>query len=608
MSRRFAQLARGLTGLLILSCAAHAQSAPIGWTSRNERGASTYMPSDVPSGQSYVVVVLPSRTADVNNRETWMSAQVDADVASTGARVQQRGEIRASTPTLLSTSRMIRNANGAQFVALYFGVESSPGQIRLVRVLASSAEVLRRYQVPTSEILRGAGSENLPTRTRVSAPVAVGGSQSTTPAQTTPREATSAPVSRPVATVDDDVSQIPSALQVRTAAPRRSFIRAGGRLRVGTYAGQQVSSDTREVVGELTISLYANAEFRQTWTRSKQDPREDDFGYDPATGRIDLSWGSLMDIVNSRIDPDTDFAIMGVGADGTPMLYAENDRGFRTVITVMKYVGPNQIPSPSAQKAMVAAAEAEAERYKHVVPAGQGIQDAQIAAVYMHSEMHRTVGLSMQMGVWSTLSLYVLLNDGTIHDGMPVAPDEMDVITSRRREPQTWGRWRRQGNDVFVAWSVAPTQWKKLEGEQMVKSRSTDVLRGRFSGGESRASGDVGSYSLYGVTFGANNRFELDSRGGTGTGSFTQTTSGTSIQTTRDDNGSVTSASTPSAVVSSTSTNANAARTGTYRVNGWNIEMRFGNGRVVRQPFFFLDSEKDAIYWDGKVINFDTGR
>jgi hypothetical protein len=47
---------------------------------------------------------------------------------------------------------------------------------------------------------------------------------------------------------------------------------------------------------------------------------------------------------------------------------------------------------------------------------------------------------------------------------------------------------------------------------------------------------------------------------------------------------------------------AAAARSGTYRVTGWTLEARYADGRVVRQPAFFLDDARDAIYWQGKVV------
>jgi hypothetical protein len=579
-------------------------AAPAGWTTQVERTSQRFSPPDLAPIESFDIAVFAAQGAPASV-PAWLSQQVGADATAMSARVERSGELRTVSATLLSTTRVLRATRGTPLIAIYFAVTRQDAQVQLVRALASSATVLQRYQTATTDVLRSVAAIASPVALAPFARDTLLGAATGSPAPTAATRGTASAPARPPVGVVADEGRISNNMVVRSPAPPRRGIRPGGALVPGMYVGQQISSDTREVLAELTIWLYGNGEYRQQWKRSTKEPREAEFAYDPTTGRIDLEWGSLLDIVNSRIEPNTDFAVVGRSDDRTPMLYAENDRGFRTVMTVMVYAGVNDRPSPRAMKSAAATAEAEAARYKHVVAAGRGVQDAQIAGIVMHSQLHTSVGLSMQMGAYSTRSIYLLLNDGTIHDGLPVPPDELDVPTSRRREPETWGRWRRQGAQVQVAWSVAPNEWTTLQGETMVKARPGDVLRGRFSGGESRAAGDVGSFSLYGVTFGPGQQFETDARGGTGTGGFTQTMSGTSIQTTTDDDGSVTSATTPGAVVSSTTRARGSSRSGTYRISGWNLEARYGDGRVVRQPFFFLDEKRDAMYWQGKVVTWN---
>ncbi len=581
-------------------------AVPKGWSSRTVGADRVYTPAALAANDLLSVTFLRPRAGGTDASVPAVDANVDADLQGLSATVVRRGATRTGPDGIVSATRVIRTARSGQLIAIYVLGTGSGTSPQLVRVLASSPALLLRHQADTEALVHGGGWSAVPTGGALGASAPVASETRVAPAPRVPTAGRASPGTAGDAL--EDVSRVSSDVVVRTAAPRRSKVLAGGRLMPGMYVGQQVESDTRKVVGELTLWLYGSGEFRQIWKGRPNDAREDDFAYDPATGRIDLSYGSLMNIQNSRIAPNVDFAVFGRTLDGTPLIYAENDRGFHTVVTVLAYAGPNDRASPTAMQAAAAAAEAEAARYKHVVAAGQGVQDAQIAGIVMHSELHRTMGLSMQQGVSTTLSLYLMLTDGTIHDGLPVPPDELDVSTSRRREPQTWGRWRRSGAGVEVEWKVTPGVWKPLEGEAMVKPRATDVLRGRFSGGESQAGGDVGSFSLYGVSFGAAQRFETDSRGGTGTGGFTQTMSGTSVQTTRDDEGSVTSATTPGAVVSSERRARDGARVGTYRITGWNLEARYDDGRVVRQPFFFLDEKRDAIYWQGKVVSLSTDR
>ena len=600
LRRTLLELSIGLLLIHVTPVAAQTVS-PDGWSSRTvQQGVQVLTPPGLAMGSVFTITVFDPVGIGAATQDAWLASRADADVAAErNARVEGRSAVSQSGTAIRSSSRVLITPSGARLLGVYFSIDAGSGQARLVRVLTSSTALLREHQVVTSDIVRQFSDAAAST---------IAATAQTVPSAITAPSVLTLPAARPPASPaasavgTEEASRISSDMVVRTPAPRRSAIRAGGAFVPGMYVGRQIYTDTREVISEMTLWLYANGEYRQQWKGSTKDPREGEFAYDPSTGRIDLEWGSLMTIVNSRIDPNVDFAVMGTNLAGVPSLLAENDRGFHTMLTVLVRAGANDRPAPSVMKTAAAAAEVEAARYKHVVEPGRGVQDAQIAAIYMHSEMRQTMGLSFQLGVTSTLSLYLLLNDGTVHDGVPVAPDEMDVATSRRRDPARWGRWRREGNTVVVAWDQQPSTWGPLQGEPMLKFRPDEELRGRFSGGESTAAGDVSSFSLYGVTFGAGRTFETDSRGGSGTGSFTQTTSGTSVQTTRDDHGSVTTASTPGAIVSAGRRGSDAARVGTYRVSGWNLEARYGDGRVERHPMFFLDADRDAIYWRGKVV------
>jgi hypothetical protein len=586
----------GAALLMIPLLAGSQATTPLGWTSRDERGTQLLTPGDLAPGAAYTIAVFPLQPAGATMLDAWLQSRADADAATTGGRIEERAAITRAGVALLLTSRVLRMSSGAQIAALYFSAEPSPGQRRLVRVLSSSADLIRKYQTVTMETVRNAGAATTPAATTASA------TASTLPARTPTPPATGSTPTVAAATAAD-VSRISRDVVVRTPAPRNRALTAGGPLVPGTYVGQQINSDTKEVLSEYTLQLYPNGEYRHRISGTTGKAREDTFAYDPVTGRIDLNFGSLMQINNSRINPDRDFAVLGrATANGTPVLYAENDRGYATNVTALMYTGPNAEPTPSAARLAAEAAEAEAARYKYVVRAGRGIQDAQIAGVYLRQQVRQTMGLSFQLGISTRLSLYLLLTDGTVHDGMPVAPDEMDIATSRQREPNTWGRWRRAGNTVQVAWNKAPQTWEELQGNPVVKARPTDVLQGRFSGGASYTSGDVASYSLYGITFGPGQRFETDSRSGSGTGTQTAAAGGVDVQTTSDDNGSTTTVGTGSATATTQTRDPRASRSGTYRISGWNFEARYGDGRVVRAPFFFLDAARDALYWDESVV------
>jgi hypothetical protein len=573
---------------LAASAPLRAQPAPAGWTARSEDSTVNYIPSDVPARQLYMVTAYPLGRVTGGDSDAWLTARATADVASIGT-IDQRGEPSAISPMLGMTSLRIRNRRGAPIFALYFRLQPNASELRLVRVLASSADVLRTYQAATTQLLTsmaGIGARVASANAAPSVGVATGG-----------------PARAPVGSGSDDVSRISSDMLTRETSPERGEIRPGGRLIIGTYRGLQVPTRTGVATEDITLSLYANGEFRVRYAQNPGTSKPvGNFSYDPQTGRIDLTDGRSMELVNSSFQAELDFAVMGRGRDGAPMLYAEFYRGFSTTISQLKYIGPNQLPSPTAETVAAAAAEAEAARYKFVVAPGRGIQDAQIAAVYMDSKYEESVSQSGQRGTVAERTLYLLLTDGTIREGIPVAPDEMDVSVSRQREPSVWGRWRDNALGVLVTWNRAPATWARLRGARVRKFLPTDILRGRFSGGDSWMVNDVASYELYSVTFSANNEFEMTSDGGSSSGTMTQMTGGMVTSTTRSDDITVTSATLPGAVITSTAIQRNPERAGTYRVNGWNLEARFGTGRVARQPIFFVNDKRDAIYWNGKIV------
>jgi hypothetical protein len=598
--RRVCSLAIAL--LVVTAISARAQTpTPVGWSSRDDRGMQLLTPGDLPTGASYTIAVFPREPAGTAALDAWLQSRADADAASTGERVEERAGVTRATAEILLTSRVLRATSGAQVAALYFSVEPTTTERRLIRVMTSSPELIRKYQTVTMETVRNSATATTAAQSTTNASATSSAARTPIPPVTGTAAATSPQT--------PDATRISSDVVVRTPAPRNRAFTAGGPLVPGKYIGQQVSTDTREVVNEQTLSLYPNGEYRHRFTKNGNAVREESFAYDPTTGRIDLEYGSLLQIVNSRINPDRDFAVAGrMTSNGTPILYAENDRGYTTLMTMLVYAGPNTEPTPSAARRAAAAAEAEAARYKYVVAPGRGIQDAQIAAVYLRLQNRQTMGLSFQLGVSTQLSLFLLLTDGTVHDGIPVAPDEMDIAASRRREPDTWGRWRRAGNVIQVAWSKTPQQWEELQGNPVLKARATDVLQGRFSGGDSYTSGDNASYALYGVSFSPGQRFETDSRSGSGTGTLTEAMGGTTVQTTQENERSTTTVGTSSATATTQTRGPGASRSGTYLVSGWNIEARYGDGRVVRAPFFFLDDARDALYWDERVVRLPRAR
>jgi len=387
----------------------------------------------------------------------------------------------------------------------------------------------------------------------------------------------------------------------------RQKLRPGGDIVPGVYVGNRMSDG--ELRNSFRVYIYPGGEYRIT-DRDDKDYKNDwgdvlsvgQFSYDRKTGKLELD--RHFDLNNDTIDPDTDFCFYGRNAAGKPAIYAEHWLG-STLRTSLVWAGPpTKRESPGAAKAREAATEAEKKRYKWVVKPGQGVQNAQIAMLWNHYDSQTYYGGTGGIGINVTDDTYLLLKDGTIHAGLPVAPDQLDLVRSRQNEPQSWGHWRGQNGKMQVSWDGGPYQ--PLLGEKVLPAPAQTRLTGRYGTGRSSANMISGSYSLWGVTFDPNGRFIKDGRGGSSSSlgygdQATHTNSG------YDDDGSFVGSSGPNFALSSEQKkkNPNGAREGDYSLNGYVLTLRFDNGQVKRLPFFFGDASRKSLWFEGASLSLD---
>lgn len=252
----------------------------------------------------------------------------------------------------------------------------------------------------------------------------------------------------------------------------------------------------------------------------------------------------------------------------------------------------------AALKARGEAEDSEVNRRRFGTAPGKGIALSQIALVLHDSRL-----VSNGMSTFIRADEYLLLRDGTVHRGFSVPPDELDLSKSRRGEPENWGKWRRKGADFEVSWQGKA--WETLGGEAVQPGAAGTRLAGRFGAGSGSSGAGMSSYGFWGVTFDASGRFRKDSRGGTssGTSAGAQSAGVPTISITRDDNGSTATASVPGATVTSqTRKNPNGNNEGTYQINGYTLSLRYDNGRVVRQPFFFYGAKRQGVWFEDSLL------
>ena len=345
-------------------------------------------------------------------------------------------------------------------------------------------------------------------------------------------------------------------------------------------------------VRRYRLSFYENGEYRKVEGKSEDT---DDYTYDPSTGAMNIS--VQLNLYNSRYD-EADFCRYYIAPDGRPFIYAEDEYGVGTFRITGRYVGPNDRPSPEAEKVARAAAKAEEDRFKWITAPGRGLQPSQIAGVLYRMEQVYTVG-----GLQLREHTYLLLRDGSAYENLRCPPDQLDVLMSRKREPLSWGRWRGAGGKYELqfpkadgssgAWSVPPLTTMARPGGKGEK------LQGRYEHGSSfQIMGGAGSVSYKGITFKVDGRFETDFHSITG-GSVGFGADQITAGVVANDEGASSSVGGPNFGGGSTtkSNRPKSERTGRYEIDGYALLLTFDNGKVERLPFFFTRADRSSLWF-----------
>ena len=205
-----------------------------------------------------------------------------------------------------------------------------------------------------------------------------------------------------------------------------------------------------------------------------------------------------------------------------------------------------------------------------VTAPGQGLRPDAIKGMVIHMEYGVGVGGMMII----EYRPYLLLNDGTAYKHCEVSPYDLDVPKCRQVEPKNWGVWKLDGKTLTMTMNDdhKTDRWDKnwFWAPPAAKNEKLSGAWSTISGGGNTAFGGgsivVSSNQL---TFNNQGQFTTLSTGG---GSYTGAT------------GSVTAYS-------------NKDGAGTYTFDGYSLELRYNNGKIVRKSFCFYPDSKDVWEW-----------
>jgi hypothetical protein len=251
----------------------------------------------------------------------------------------------------------------------------------------------------------------------------------------------------------------------------------------------------------------------------------------------------------------------------------------------------DEAPSTAAASTPAATTPAPSPR-AFSTPPGAGLRADQIEAVFYHWDQR----YDAFQGLVLDEAAYLLLKDGTAHDGFDLPPQDFDAAASRRAEPRNWGRWLREGNSYAFAWPASPTTYRVPRGNPVAPSLAGLRIAGRFAGASTYTlpGGGTSTWSQFSTTFTADGRFEHSVSGGA-----SSSVGDARSSTTYDDDQVVSSSSTNSAVISGSSRRgAGEDRRGSYEIEGYGIVLRYDSGKVERLAFF-VDDDGAGVWLRG---------
>jgi hypothetical protein len=378
-------------------------------------------------------------------------------------------------------------------------------------------------------------------------------------------------------------------LDLEKSPPKVKGIKTGGiPIKPGRYVGAKTTREN-EILSRFEVMLYANGEYE--FLGSKETGL---YVYSAATGRLDLE----DDLSNNTYRPHEEFCVYGINQkNDKPMIYAEEGVLSRYSIRLLWTNPPDRL-SPSKREIAKKMADEEKNRYKYITNPGDGIKPEQIEAVLYTSD------ISMAGGQTSLYAeAYVLMKDGRVMDGMPVAPNVLDVAKSRSREPDRWGWWKHDGERYRFSWNVDRKNYTVPRGDQIVAKpiAAGTKLDGTWKGSSTFSSLDVSITNFWGVHLTKEGRFEkfsnsLAQGGGEMSGGAIQPL----VTAYKDDEGSSVSVI-GSNIGGGTSTKNNrpgSDRKGWYEFDGYNLILKFDNGKIKRLLTFTTDTQTNTIWFE----------
>jgi hypothetical protein len=242
--------------------------------------------------------------------------------------------------------------------------------------------------------------------------------------------------------------------------------------------------------------------------------------------------------------------------------------------------------------------------FRYIAADHKGVARSAIAGV-LYSWHQGWVGMSLKIQE----DAYLLLQDGTARLGLPpVPPEDLDAAAERSADPTQWGRWKKSGGKYLIQ-RAGETKFREPDHAVLRAPGKTDEKLGAtYENWSSQSYGTVGGWwSHASITFTRDGRFSRAHTGGASRNGFGA--GAVHAATAYNDEGSSVSIVGPNTGGGTTRRSGSTAadREGSYRIDGYTLELHYDNGRVERR-FFYADDERKSIWFDSGEMNLPRKR
>jgi hypothetical protein len=354
-------------------------------------------------------------------------------------------------------------------------------------------------------------------------------------------------------------------LDLETGTPKVTGVKKGGPIKPGRYVGQQtIRGEVRG--GKYTIILYETGEYELPYLKKKKNGY---YTYSKGFGKL-----YIRDPFTSAMETYDDYCVYGTSEiTGKPVIYAyDSPAEYR-----LNWVGEVDRLSPSQREKLKK--QKEKSGYPYTTNPGDGLSAEEIETILYVYEASTTQGNSPVHE-----EIYLLTKSGRVMDGIPVAPNLLDVAKSQNREPDRWGWWKHDGERYIFAWNMDQSHYVVPRGRQ-IKTQPIPAgtrLQGVWLASKNYTGDDFSSTRAWGDQFSREGRFTHQQR-------EQITVNGRVLEKPKKNHKS------PSG----------EDKSGYYEFNGNNLVLKYDNGVVQHLPTFTLDTELNQIWFRGGVLSQD---